>query len=132
MQAFLYIDLSSTAGVTFQQPLLEQVTKQHPELSVLDLDTQSDELMQHYAKKLLQEAEQSIICIKGDRLNIGFGKLTPILEEILRPETNRMILLLGWHSRLQRMLQARPLLEFKQIEDEEQVLEETAQFLKKD
>ncbi|MFD2069360.1 hypothetical protein ACFSKU_20925 [Pontibacter silvestris] len=126
------MDLSSTAGVTFQQPLLEQVTEQYPELSILDLDTQSDELMQHYAKKLLQEAEQSIICIKGDRLNIGFGKLTPILEELLRPEKGRLVLLLGWHSRLQRMLQARPLLQFKQVEDEDRVLEETEQFLRKD
>lgn len=126
MQAFLYIEL--TTHTTYRKPLPEQVKQQLPEVAVLDIDAESDELLQHYALRLLRESDKAVVCIKADATVTDLGKVMALLEELFQEKDNRLVLLLGEHSRLQRMFQARPQVQFRQVE-EENVLEEVKRFL---
>ncbi|RDV15531.1 hypothetical protein DXT99_08560 [Pontibacter diazotrophicus] len=126
MQAFLYIEL--TTHITYRKPLPEQVKQQLPEVAVLDIDAESDELIQHYALRLLRESDQAVVCIKADATAPGLGKAMALLEELFEEKAGRLVLLLGEHSRLQRMFQARPHVQLRQV-GEEEVLEEVKRFL---
>ena len=126
MQAFLYFDLSSDTA--FHKPVVEQVRQSIPTVSVLDLDARSDELLQHYALRLLREAEKAVVCIKADESTVELGVLMSLLEELFEEEKQRLVLLQGQHPRLQRIFSARPHVAFKVVE-EEQVLEEVRRFL---
>ncbi|WP_114783884.1 hypothetical protein [Botryobacter ruber] len=121
MQAFLLIDLSNAAGAVYEQPLLAHVKKTFPGISTFDLDAQSDTMLQQYAVRLLQEADKAAVCIRADEDAAGFGTIMPVLEELLTPHPDRLLLLYGINQRLQRMLQARPLLAFSVVNDEQTV-----------
>lgn len=114
MQAFLFIDLSE--GAAFEKPILSWVRRQFAGIAMLDVDTASDEMLQHYAVRLLQENPDAVVCIQsgGGELN----RLMPLLEELLQPQPLRHILLLGEHPRLQRMFQARPGIRYSVAADE--------------
>ncbi|WP_266203314.1 hypothetical protein [Pontibacter kalidii] len=126
MQAFLYFDLAE--NTSFHKPVVEQVRQSMPSVSVLDLDAKSDELLQHYALRLLRESEQAVICIKAGADTADFGSLMPLLEELFEEGRQRLVLLQGQHPRLQRIFAARPHLAFKMVK-EEQVVEEVRMFL---
>jgi hypothetical protein len=121
MKAFLYIDLTSSA--TYHKELLGKVKQAFPELALLDMDGRSEELLQHYALKLLREGEQVIVCIKAEEQLSDISILMPFMEELFQNYDNKLILLLGSHNRLNRILSARPNLTFKNIDEREVVLE---------
>ncbi|WP_242926513.1 hypothetical protein [Pontibacter vulgaris] len=127
MHSLLYLDLS--AGTSYSNPVIQQVKHQFPEVAILDLDIQSDELMLHFAKRLLHESGRAVICFNATESETGFGKLIPLLEELLQVQPNRLLLLLGQHARLQRMAQARPDLYFKQVLSVEEVIQEVTLYL---
>lgn len=127
MQTFLYLDL--TAAVAYRKALPEQVQQQLPALAVLDIDAQSSELVLHYALRLLRESEKAVIYIKAAATATGFGTMMPLLEELFQSQENRLILLAGEHPRLLRMFQARPQVQFRQVEEVEAVTE-IKQFLR--
>ena len=126
MQAFLYLDL--TAAAAYRKPLPEQVQQELPTVAVLDIDAQSSELVLHYALRLLRDSEKAVVYIKADATAANFGTAMPLLEELFQAGENRLILLAGEHPRLLRMFQARPQVQFKQV-NEEEALEEVKQFL---
>ena len=126
MQAFLYLDL--TAAAAYRKPLPEQVQQELPAVAVLDIDAQSSELVLHYALRLLRESEKAVLYIKADATATNFGTAMPLLEELFQGGENRFILLAGDHPRLLRMLQARPYINFRLLE-EEGALEMVKQFL---
>jgi len=126
MQAFLYFDLSS--DTSFHKPVVEQVRQRIPAVSVLDLDAESDELLQHYALRLLRESEKAVVCIKANESSAELGSLMPLLEELFEEGKQRLVLLQGQHARLQRIFAARPHVVFKVV-TEEQVVEEVRRFL---
>lgn len=119
MQAFLYLDL--TASPSFQQPAVAAVKKALPDVSVLDVDTRSDEMLQHYALRMLREATRAVVCLKADENTANFGSIMPLLEELLQGQEQRLVLLLGQHPRLRRMFQARPHVLFQEVAEEELV-----------
>lgn len=127
MQAFLYFDLSSDTA--FHKPVVEQVRQSLPTVSILDLDAKSDELLQHYALRLLRESEKAVVCIKADENAAELGSLIPLLEELFEEGEKRLVLLQGQHPRLHRIFAARPHLVFKVVEEEAQVVEEVRLFL---
>lgn len=129
MQSFLYIEI--TTVTTYRKPVPEQVKRQLLEVAVLDIDAQSDELLLHYALRLLHESDKVVVCMKADANEPGLGKVMALLEELFHEKTGRLILLLGDHPRLLRMFQARPQVQFKQI-GEEDVLDEVKRFLGED
>jgi hypothetical protein len=126
MQAFLYLDL--TVSATYIKPLLGRVKQQLPEVAVLDIDAQSDELLRHYALRLLRESDKAVIYIQADAATTGFGSMMPLLEELFQEQPNKLILLQGDYPRLLRMLRARPQVQFKQVKEDD-VLEEVELFL---
>ncbi|ARS36746.1 hypothetical protein [Pontibacter actiniarum] len=113
MQAFLYIDLA--ANNAYRKPVVELVQKALPTVTVLDLDSRSDELLQHYALRLLREAERTVVCIKADDGAAGLGNLMPLLEELFQEGRQRLVLLQGEHPRLQRIFSVRPHVAFKAV-----------------
>jgi hypothetical protein len=124
MQAFLFLDL--TASEAYAKPLLGQVKQQLPEVAVLDIDAQSDELLRHYALRLLRESDKAVIYIKAGATELG--NMMVLLEELFQERPDRLILLHGDHPRLLRMFQARPQVLCRQVE-EPHVLEEAMRFL---
>ena len=114
MQAFLLIDLSEQA--TYEQPVLAWVREQFPGIPTFDLDVRSDEILQQYALRLLQETAETVICVKAGTGNLN--QLLPLLEELLQPDPQRHLLLLGEQPRLQRMLQARPAVRYSLLTTE--------------
>ncbi|MCX2741263.1 hypothetical protein [Pontibacter anaerobius] len=127
MQAFLYFNLTP-AGMVFREPLVEQVRQSMPAVSVLDLDAKSDELLQHYALRLLREAEQAVVSIKSEDGTADLGSIMPLLEELFEEGKLRRVLLLGTHPRLERIFAARPHVRLKVVQEGD-VLEEVKQFL---
>lgn len=119
MQAFIYVALTPSA--TYSLPLLDQVKAALPNLAILDLDAKSEELVQHYALKLLTEAEQAIVCIKADESINDLTGIMPLLEELFLEKPNRLVLLQGPHARLQRMFGARESITYKVVAEEEVV-----------
>jgi hypothetical protein len=128
MQAFLYFNL--TSAITYRQPLLEQVKVALPHLDVLDLDAKSGEMLQQYALKVLHDAEQAVVCIKAEENVQDLGALMPLLEELFIEHPNRLVLLSGHHTRLQRMFEARERVKFKVV-SEEDVVQKAQEFLQK-
>ncbi|TXK22050.1 hypothetical protein FVR03_23100 [Pontibacter qinzhouensis] len=123
MKALLYLNLLPTAITTYGQPVLVWAKKNFPEVATLDLDANSDDMLQHYALRLLQEAEQVAVCIRSEADATDFRKLMPLVEELLQPNAGRLLLLSGNNARLLRMLQARPQLTYKVVEADAQLQE---------
>lgn len=117
MQALLWMDLSDEPN--FGQPVLAWARQHFPNLAVFDLDTRSEEMLQHYAVRLLQETPGTIVCLKAGEGNLN--QLMPLLEELLQPQPQRHLLLLGHHPRLSRMLHARPTIRHSAVADEEEL-----------
>ena len=128
MKAFLLIDLSHAAGAVYEQPVLTHVKNMFPEVASLDLDAQSDTILQQYAVRLLQEADKAAVCVKANEDAAAFGSILPVLEELLSPHPNRLLLLYGTNQRLQRMLQARPQIAFSVAQDEQTVYRQLQQY----
>jgi hypothetical protein len=114
MQAFLLIDLSEKA--TYEQPVLAWVRQQFPGIPTFDLDARSDEMLQQYALRLLQETAETVVCVKAGEGNLN--QLMPLLEELLQPNPQRQLLLLGEQPRLLRMLQARSAVRYSLLASE--------------
>ncbi|WP_239022819.1 hypothetical protein [Pontibacter mangrovi] len=126
MQAFLYLDL--TQSTAFHQPVAEQVRQRFPQVTVLDLDARSDELLQHYALRLLRESHRAVVCIKADGEATELASIMPLLEELFEEEKRRLVILTGLQPRLQRIFAARPHVAFKVVIEEE-VVGEVKRFL---
>ncbi|MFT2009117.1 hypothetical protein ACMA1I_10620 [Pontibacter sp. 13R65] len=121
MKAFLYLNLLASAQTAYEQPVLEWVKKHLPEVATLDLDASSDEMLQHYALRLLQESRQVAVGIRAEAEGADPRKLMLLVEELLQPNPGRLLLLHGNNPCLLRMLQARPQLNFRMVENEEQL-----------
>ncbi|MFD2246408.1 hypothetical protein [Pontibacter ruber] len=124
MKSFLLINLA--AEPAYEQPLLRWVRQSFPEVATFDVDVHSSEELQHYAVRFLREASEVVICIKA-----GEGpllQLMPLLEELLQGGADKSILLLGQHSRLERMLAARPAVKYKVVKGEQGFKEEVRLF----
>jgi biopolymer transport protein ExbD len=128
MQAFLLLDLTSEdKPASYQQADVNLVKVNFPNVALLDLDATSDELLVHYAKRMMQEAAQLVVCIKADE-NTSFRSLTPLLESLLQENEQQLVLLRGESHRLQRMIEARPYVKFKKVDSTSDVIAELEQF----
>ncbi|RAU84020.1 hypothetical protein [Pontibacter arcticus] len=128
MKAFLYIQLSAGKDLPYQQPILSAVKEALPDVTVLDIDLDTDKLTLQMATRLLEEATQAVVCIKGEQEQAGFGSILPLFEALLTPHQNRLLLILGQPARLLRMLQARPQLLVKQVQSETEIVQQAAVF----
>jgi hypothetical protein len=124
MAAFLYIDLHPSASQKYGPAILSSLKQLCPGVATLDLDANSGDWMVQQAKRLLTETDRVLVCIKADEQPQDLGSFMLLLEELLHPNPNRLLILLGQQPRLLRMFQARPQLYFKHLETEVQVLEE--------
>ncbi|MCJ8165488.1 hypothetical protein MKJ04_11600 [Pontibacter sp. E15-1] len=115
-------------AAAYRKGLPEKVQQILPEAAVLDVDSTSGELVLHYALRLLRESEKAVVYIKADATVTGFGGILPLLEELFDGNEQRLILLSGDYPRLLRMLQARPQVQFAQV-NEQDALEAVKQFL---
>lgn len=115
MQAFLLIDLSEE--IAFEKPILKMVRQHAPAIPVFDIDARSDATLQQYAVRLLQENPETVVCVKSGAGDLN--RLLQLLEELLLPQPQRHILLIGEHPRFLRMLQARPGIAYTLLADEE-------------
>ncbi|GGG08126.1 hypothetical protein [Pontibacter amylolyticus] len=115
MQAFLFIDLAEETA--FDKPILNMVRQHAPAIPVFDVDANSDAALQQYAVRLLQENQETVVCIKSGAGELN--RLMPLLEELLLPHAQRHILLIGQQPRLLRMLQARPGIAYTLLADDE-------------
>jgi hypothetical protein len=95
---------------------------------VLDVDSQSGELVLHYAKQLIQTSERLIVCIDSAATDAGFGSVFPLLEVVLEGRKEQLIVFRTEHTRLERMIQARPELQMKVVQDDAALLQEVHQF----
>jgi len=130
MKALLYISLlAENQTINYSNAVVEQVKKQFPEVAVLDVDNRSDQLVLHYAKQLLQTADQLIVCIDSATPDAGFGSLFSLLELLLENPKDQLILFRNEHTRLQRMVQARAELKAVSVNSDDELLEQVKNFL---
>jgi hypothetical protein len=127
MKAFLFVDLSGS-HTNYKKKVPEVVKLALPDITVIDIDARSDELLQHYALRLLKESEAAVVCIKADGINSDIAVLMPLLEEIFSGNKAPSVLLINQHLRLQRIFGARPEITFKGLE-EDKVLKEVKTLL---
>lgn len=116
MKAFLYLNLSEAAA--YHNPLLQLLRQRLPNAAVLDLDLHSDEVLRYYALRMLREATRAAILLRAET-ETDLHPLMPLLEVLFEENHERLILLQGAHSRLQRMFAARPQVQFMVVRAEE-------------
>ncbi|QCR23746.1 hypothetical protein [Pontibacter sp. SGAir0037] len=127
MRAFILVHIADSGAITFGDPMLDWVKQQYANVVPFDLDAQSDELMQQYALRLLREATASIVCLKAEG-QAAFGRVVPLLQELLMPHLNRLVVLQGEHLRLQRVFEARPDMKFTTIRSNAELKAAVQQF----
>ena len=128
MRAFLFLNLEVTDHLErYLQPEMQLVKSAFPDVALLDLDAGSDALLLHYAKRMLHEADQSIICIKANE-NAALQTIMAILEDIPQVKGQLLFLLIGENQRFQRILAARSQLNFKQVNSDAALLEVLSAF----
>ena len=129
MKALLYICLLSEAStIVYGSPVLEQVKTKLPDVAVLDIDSQSGELVLHYAKQLLQDSEQVIVCIDSAAADSGFGSVFPLLKLVLEGQKDQLIVFRSEHTSLQRIVQARPELQMQAVQDDVELIQVMKEF----
>ncbi|HEY4651963.1 MAG TPA: hypothetical protein VIG72_11150 [Pontibacter sp.] len=130
MKSLLYLRLLTDGQtIAYGNPVLEQVKKDFPEVAVLDADSQSGELVLHYAQKLLQEPGQTIVCFDSAAADAGFGSLLPLIELLLEGQPEQRILFRNTHHRLLRMVQARPELHAELVQHDAELLQKIKLYL---
>lgn len=123
MLAFLYLNLTvSEQPVSYQQAEVQLVKAYFPDVALLDMDADSDEMLLHYAKRMIQEADQLVVCLKAEE-GASLQLLTTVLEAMQQAKGQHVILLRGENQRLHRILQARPQLNFRKVSPEAELLE---------
>lgn len=90
-----------------------------PEMTVLDIDSFSDEMLVSQATRLLTESTQYAIYFKVTTPNAPLGTAFKLLEEIIRETKPALILLEGTHARLSAIVQARTHLMLNTIQNSE-------------
>ncbi|WP_162428373.1 hypothetical protein [Pontibacter pudoricolor] len=129
MKALLYIRLLIDGQtIVYGNPVLEQVKNQFPDVAVLDIDSQSGELVLHFAKQLLQSAGQVIVCVDSAGADAGFGSVFPLVELVLEGQKDQLIVFRNGHNRLQRMVQARPELKMRVAQSDAELIQVVQEF----
>ena len=129
MKSLLYISLlADNQPVNYGNAVLDQVKKHFPEVAVLDVDSKSDQLVLHYAKQLLQDSEQVIVCIDSAAADSGFGSVFPLLKLVLEGQKDQLIVFRSEHTSLQRIVQARPELQMQAVQDDVELIQVMKEF----
>jgi hypothetical protein len=129
MRSLLYIRLLAEGQtINYSNPILELVKNQFPDAGLLDIDSQSGELVLHYARQMLQDSERVAIVLDSTTTDAGFGKVFPLIELLLGGGKEQLILFRNDHNRLLRMVKARPELYIKQVQSDEELVQEIAAF----
>ena len=128
MQVFIQVSLGILERYSFQQPLLQQVKKQLPEVLTLDIDSASDEMLVSQACRLVQEAEQPAIYFKVAVPNANFGAAFRLIEELIRENKPALVLTEGTHIRLANIINVRPHLQFVSLANPELILEQLTNY----
>lgn len=128
MRAFLHLNLAAPDQfASYQQPEVQLVKNHFPEVAVLDLDAASDEMLLHYARRLLLETEQIVVCIRADE-QASFQLFATLLETMLQAQYQLLVLFFGENQRVQRILEARPQLNVEQVNSDADLLEKLKVF----
>lgn len=128
MKAFLLIRLAASfPRLAYSHPFPDHIKSSYPDVAVFDIDGYSDEMMQQYALRLMRESESCIVCFEAEE-NDAIDKVMALLEEMLQPDSRRLIMLSGEHTRLQRIFGARPMLNFIAVENAEAFYKEVKNF----
>jgi hypothetical protein len=121
MQAFIQVNIEKPATFSYQRPLLSWLKARNPEIVVLDLDSFSDEILVTQAGRLVQEAAKFAIYFKVTEPNANLAGAFKLLEEIIREDKTGFILIEGTHTRLTAIVQARPHLQLKLVDNPAEV-----------
>ena len=130
MGAFLYLNLNDPDHFSgYQQPEVQLVKTHFPGVAVLDLDAASDDMLMHYAKRLLLETEQVVVCIKTAEKSAPQLLMT-MLETVLQSQQQQQLLVIlqGDNARIQRILEARPQLKTERVHSVEDLLQKLKTF----
>ncbi len=128
MRAFLFLNLEvSEHPVSYAQPEVQLVKKHFRDVAILDMDAASDEMLLHYARRMLQEADQSVVCVKAND-PASFRSMISILEETPQAKGSLLFLLIGENQRLQRIMAARPTLKFEEVKSDVDLLQKLSAF----
>ena len=130
--AFIFIELTEKGSFTsYEKPVLSWVKTNYPELTMLDIDSDSDSVLLQYAGKLLTESERSVVYFKSTAA-APLNQATSLVEQLVKHPKNIMVLLEGQQVFLQNLFTARTEIDFLQADSAEKLLPEITRFLKVD
>jgi hypothetical protein len=130
MKTFIQVNVENTAAFSYHRPLLPWLRAQVPEIAVLDIDSDSDEMLVLQAGRLLQEATFYAVYFKVAEPNARLGSAFKLVEEIIREDKPGLILIEGGHNRLTAIMQARPHLLLKTVTSQEEIKLHLAEYFK--
>ncbi len=112
MAAFIYVELGQNSHFSYHKPILEQVKKQFPDLSFLDLDTFSEEFLINQACQLVELASKCGVYFTSLEPDASFGATLRLAEVLIRRQQPTLVVLQGTHTRLERLFGNRSNLNF--------------------
>lgn len=127
MQAAIYFQILNDTAYTYEKPVVNALKQQFPALVTFDFDTQSDRTMVGYAMDLLEKSEKAIVIIEAT--DGPADGVIMFMEKIAMNKNKCMVLLVGQHPLVQKML---TLLEANQVIHAEQdgaYMQKVIQFL---
>lgn len=113
MPAFLLVHLRSGNSSIYEYPIITWIKEQYPEITVLDVDNSSDDLLISYACRLIVEEDRVIIYFIAKNPDAPVGAALRIIEAIISTEKATIqVLSEGQHNRLAAILTSRPHIPF--------------------
>ena len=128
MQVFIQVNLESSIAFSYKRPLLLWLNNEAPEITGLDIDSFSDEMLVTQACRLVQDAALYAVYFKVAEPNTPLGAAFKLLEEIIREDKSALILLEGTHSRLTAIVQARPYLQLEVVQNPDEIKLQLAEY----
>ena len=118
MSTFLLVHLQAGNSTIYQYPVVNWVKTNYPEVTVLDVDNTSDELLISYACRLISEENKVVIYFISESPDAPLGAALRIVETLISSENaNIRVLVAGEHQRLKNIFSARLHISFLTSED---------------
>jgi hypothetical protein len=127
MQAVIYFQILNDTHYTYEKPIVNALKQQFPELVNFDFDTQSDKTMVGYAVDLLEKSEKAIVIIEAT--DGSANGIIMFMEKIAIYKNKCMVLLVGQHPLVQKMLTPLDANQVIQADQEDTFMQKLTQFL---
>lgn len=106
IRSLIYVRLASKQPLFYTVPLLEQLKRLIPGLTVFEFDNYSEESLRHYAGELLKQSQKAAIVVAADTAEASVAGLGSFLNRLFKTKPPVLLMALqGEQPMLEKMMQ---------------------------